>query len=295
MFGAHFTLRPIDNRRKGRKIMQGVQDLSNFTWVIIVGIVAACVVWSQLKESKNKKLAQTGADLQRLRDAVARVLPGETGYTVAYAHYEDVQHSGRSTRTTYYAYAVAFDATRLWIIPIGFKKEEILPGKPYLASGNTGMADVSPKKHKGEVNGVSITLRNKMGESPIHIEVDVWNTRKDRFHHLNVYQQQEFDQFYTFITGMAETVARENADLKELMDEKANKQNAKSGTILGILGILTCWTCIIGLIFGGVGLLCAPKPSETGGKAKAPYLLSLIATILSVLSGVMILVAIFQS
>ena len=58
--------------------MQGVQDLSNYLWLIIVGIVAICVIWSNLKESKNKKLAQTGADMQRLKDAVARVLPGET-------------------------------------------------------------------------------------------------------------------------------------------------------------------------------------------------------------------------
>lgn len=274
--------------------MQGVQDLSNFTWVIVVGIVAVCVIWSQLKESKNKKLAQTGADMQRLKDAVARVLPGETGYNVVYAHYEDVQHYGRSTRTTYYAYAVAFDATRLWIIPIGFKKEEILPGRPYLASANTGMMDVRPTMKNGELKNISVTLRNKMGESPTQFEVDVWNTRKDRFHHVNVYQPEECAQFHTFITGMAETVSKENEDLKALMDEKALKQNSKSGMILGILGILTSWTVIIGLIFGVVGLICAPKPSETDGKAKAPYVLSLMATILSVFSAVMIAVAIMS-
>ncbi|MBD5101263.1 MAG: hypothetical protein HDT27_00925 [Subdoligranulum sp.] len=273
--------------------MQGVQDLSNYAWLIIVAIVAICVAWSQMKESKNKKLAQTGADMQRLKDAVARVLPGETGYNVVYAHHEDVQYYGRSTRTTYYAYAIAFDATRLWIIPIGFKKEEILPGKPYLASANTGMMDVNPTVKKGELKSISVTLRDKTGESPTFFDVDVWNTRKDRFHHVNVYQAEEAAQFQTFVTGMAETVAKENEDLKALMDEKAKKQNSKSGIILGILGILTCWTCIIGLIFGGVGLLCAPKPSETDGKAKAPYVLSLIATILSVFSGVMLLVVIF--
>ena len=275
--------------------MQGVQDLSNYTWVIVVGIVVICVIWSQLKESKNKKLAQGGADMQRLKDAVARVLPGETGYTVAYAHYEDVQHYGRSTRTTYYAYAVAFDATRLWIIPIGFKKDEILPGKPYLASSNTGMVDINPSMKNGELKSVTVILRNKMGEAPTHFDVDVWNTRKDRFHHLNIYQPEECAQFHTFITGMSETVSKENADLKELMDEKARKQNSKSGIILGILGILTSWTCIIGLIFGGVGLLCAPKPSETDGKAKAPFILSLMATVLSLLSGLMIVLAIMRS
>lgn len=275
--------------------MQGVQDISNYTWLIIVGIVAVCVIWSNLKESKNKKLAQTGADMQRLKDAVARVLPGETGYTVAYAHYEDVQHYGRSTRTTYYAYALAFDASRLWIIPVGFKNNEILPGKPYLASDNTGMADVTPHMKKDELQGVTVILRNKMGEAPTHIDVDVWNTRKDRFHHLNICQPEECRQFHTFITGMAETVAKENEGLKELMDEKANAQNAKSGKILGILGLCTCWTGIIGLIFGGIGLLCAPKPSQTGGKATAPFILSLTATILSVLAiiGFFITISLF--
>lgn len=274
--------------------MEGIQEfLYNNAWLIVVGIVVVCVIWSSLKESKNKKLAQTGADMQRLKDAVARVLPGETGYTVAYAHYEEVEHYGRTTRTTYHTYAMAFDAERLWIIPLGYKNDEILPGRPYLASGNTGMADVSPRMKKDELKGVTVILRNKMGESPIHIDVDVWNTRKDRFHHVNVYQPEECAQFHKFITGMAETVSRENADLKELMDEKANAQNAKSGKLLGILGLCTFWMGgIIGLIFGGVGLLCAPKPSQTGGKATAPFILSLTATVLSVLVMVVIAVMI---
>lgn len=263
-----------------------------WAWLIIIGLVVLGVIYSSLKESRNKKLAETGEDLRRIKDAVARVLPGETGYTVAYAHYEDVSHYGRTTRTTYYAYALAFDAARLWIIPLGFQKNEILPGNPYLASENIGMADVKARAKNGVLYGVTVILRNKAGESPIHLDVDVLNTRKDRYHHVNVLQQEECEQFHAFITGVSETADKENADLKELMQEKASAQDARSGKILGILGIATFWTGLIGLIFGGIGLLCAPKPSKTGGRATAPFVLSLVATLLSLLTIVVFFVCV---
>lgn len=255
-----------------------------FAWLVIVGIVAICVIYTQLKEQKNKKLAATGEDMTRLQNVVASVLPGETGYTVAYAHHEDVQHYGRSTRTTYYTYALAFDATRLWIIPLGYQKNEILPNKPYLATGNIGMVNVNTTMKNGELKGISVVLRDKMGESPIFLEVDVLNTRKDRFHHVNILQPEECEKFSTFLASFSETVAKENEGLEELMKEKANAQGAKSGKTLGILSIATCWLFgFVGLIFGVVGLICSPKPSETGGKATAPFILNLVGTILSAL------------
>ena len=80
--------------------------------------------------------------------------------------------------------------------------------------------------------------------------------------------------------------------LKEELNLKSNKQNAKSGLILGILGILFSWTVIIGLIFGGIGLLCAPWPKSTGGKPKAPFITCCVALFLSLLSVVMFVIAI---
>ena len=44
--------------------MQGVQDISNYTWLIIVGIVAVCVIWSNLKESKNKLMNSPQTPIQ---------------------------------------------------------------------------------------------------------------------------------------------------------------------------------------------------------------------------------------
>jgi hypothetical protein len=264
--------------------MDNIESSGYIAWLIIVGIVAVCVIYSQLKEQKNEKLAASGEDMERLKGIVASVLPGETGYTVAYAHHEDVQHYGRSTRTTYYTYALAFDAARLWIIPLGYKKNEILPNKPYLATGNIGMVNVDTTVKNGELKSVSVVLRDKMGESPIFLEVDTLNTRKDRFHHVNILQPEECEKFSTFMASFSDTVAKENEGLEELMKEKANAQGAKSGKTLGILSLATFWIFgFVGLIFGIVGLIVSPKPSATGGKATAPFIMNLVGTILSAL------------
>lgn len=265
-------------------------------WLVIVGIVAVCVIYTQLKEQKNKKLAATGEDMARLQNAVASVLPGETGYTVAYAHHEDVQHYGRSTRTTYYTYALAFDAARLWIIPLGYQKNEILPNQPYLATGNIGKVDLNTTVKNGELKSISVVLRDKMGESPIFLEVDALNTRKDRFHHVNILQPEACEKFSAFMAGFADTVAKENEGLDELIKEKAIAQGTKSGKTLGILSLATCWIFgFVGLIFGIVGLISSPKPSETGGKATAPFVMNLVGTILSALFMAGMLFAIIAS
>lgn len=248
---------------------------------ILLGI--GMLIYGHLKKKKNMALAENGEDMARLQQAVAQVLPGEAGYQVAYAHYEKVEYYGRSRRTTYYCYALAFDANRLWVIPLGFNKESIRPAAPSVITKDAlGAAKVEPRMKDGVLKGFSATLRDKNGENPVFFDVDVMNTQDDRFHHLNIAQQHECDQLYEFMTGIAQTVAAENSDLQVQMDEKAFAQAKKSGMTLGVLGILTCWTGLIGLIFGGMGLLVVPKPSATGGKAIPAYILCLASTILSV-------------
>ncbi len=251
---------------------------------ILVGIGVVVFIWEQIKGKKNDQLATTGEDKERLKSAVALVLPDETGYEVAYGHWEKVEYYGRSRRTTYYTYALAFNAEKMWMIPLGYEKDKILPGRPVLITKDSlGKADVTPHEKNGELIGVSLVLRDKDGKSPVNLDVDVKNRRSDSYHHVNIDQPEECDAFRRFITGMSDVVAQENAGLDARMKDEADKQAAKGARTLGILGLVTCWTGILGLIFGGIGLLTAPKPKDTGGKAGAPFILCLVATIISAL------------
>lgn len=90
--------------------------------LIFAAIIAAIWIYIVIREKVNLRRAATGEDKERLRRAVAQVLPGESGYQVAYGHYEDVQHYGRKKITTYYCYGLAFDASRIWVMPLQFEK-----------------------------------------------------------------------------------------------------------------------------------------------------------------------------
>lgn len=270
---------------------------NNLVMIVVAAIVIICVIYERLKEKKNVGLAQSGEDMQRLSEAVAKVLPPEAGdYEVIYAHHEDVQHYGRSTRTTYYTYGVAFGDDKLWVVPLGYNKNEIQPARPAcFTHENLGVTVLDPTLKNGELKKLSVTLRDKNGANPVFFEVDPMNTRKDRFHHVNIAQQQECDAFRAFMEGLANTVTSENTDLEERMQSDSVAQSVKSSRTLGILGILTCWTGIIGIIFGGIGLLASPKPSETGGKACLGRVLCLVSTILSALVIVAFIITIAMS
>lgn len=254
----------------------------------LVVIIAIWLIGGRMKENKNRGLAQSGADMERLKQAIARVLPQEeSGYQVAYAHWEDVQHYGRSTRTTYYTYGVAFGNDKLWVVPLGYNKEEIRPSAPAcFTSENTGVLDVEPRMKNETLTNLKLTLRDKNGANPTYLEFEPMNTRKDRFHHVNIAQQQECEQLLQFAQTLSGTVDQEHEGLKDRMQNDSILQSKKSSRTLGILGILFCWTCFVGLIFGGIGWLASPSPADTDGKPCAGRVLCIIATVLSVLSGI---------
>ena len=71
--------------------------------VLVVAVIAVLVVcYTRIKGKRNLRKAESGEDLDKLKNLVAKALPGESGCQVAYAHWEKVERMGRSTRTTYY-------------------------------------------------------------------------------------------------------------------------------------------------------------------------------------------------
>lgn len=58
---------------------------SKLIWIIVV-IAAAAAVYIFMREKINLRKAAGGEDKERLKKAVARALPGESGYQVAYGH-----------------------------------------------------------------------------------------------------------------------------------------------------------------------------------------------------------------
>lgn len=253
--------------------------------LLVAAFVVIFAIYSLVKRQKNMAALQTGEDMEKLKEAIRKVLPGESGYKVAYAHYERSETYGRRTTTYYYSYGLAFDAARMFIVPLKFEKDQILPQSPALiTSDNVGVAEVKEVKKQDQLKEVYMTIRNKDGQNPVEFYVTAQNLKSDRFHHFNILQQEECEAFARFAGTLAQKVTEENGELRERMANEAIASGSKSSKTLGILSIVFCWLFIAGIIFGIIGLLCAPKPKETG-KPVPGFILSLVGTILSLVIG----------
>lgn len=257
--------------------------------IIFVLIVVAVFVYVNLKEKANLKKAANGEDKERFEEALRKAM-GERleghDYTFVYAHYEDVQYYGRSRKTTYYHYGLAFDSERLWIMPLRFERELVMPDKPVLATGEMlGLVNVTERvsKKTGKVDFVFATLNDKDGKKLVELTVNAVNTKEDRFHHLNLLQEEECDRFYQFISALAGKVSEENADLPDRLKAEENAKKAKNARIEAIIGLVFAIVFpFIGLILGLCAIATAPKPKATGGKWGLPLILGIVATVLSV-------------
>lgn len=261
-------------------------DQQTIRGIIIVAVIVAVIfLYVKIREWINLGKARTGEDQELLRQTVQRALSGETGYQVAYAHWEKVEHFGRRTRTTYYCYALAFGNGALWVFPLRREKNEVKLAQPVkLTSELLGIAQVqSTANRDGEVRQVSIVLADKDGQEFLTCNVDHTNTREDRFHPFNIIQPEACEQFSRFMTSFSAQVSRENEGLEDRVREENNRTYGKRALILGIVGIFLSVFPLLGLVVSGIGLLIAPKPGDTGGKLTAPLIVCIISVALSIL------------
>lgn len=216
--------------------------------LIFAVIIAAIWIYMVVREKINLRKAATGEDKERLRRAVAQALPGESGYQVAYGHYEKVERYGRKTITTYYCYALVFDTSRLWVMPLRFEKNMILTGEPVQVTRDMlGVAEVSVTNDKeGKARRVDCTLYDPDGVPFLDCVVEVQNTREDSYHHVNILQVEECARFGQWMEALAAQVNRENDELQAQIHTTAT--STRKASLLGTFGI------VFGIVFPPVGL-----------------------------------------
>lgn len=258
--------------------------MREYAFPILVAVLAIWAVYTIIRRHRNLSAAQEGEDMVQLKEAVAKALPNESGYQVICARYERSTHSGRTTTIYHYTYAVAFDALRMWVIPLGFEKDNIRFQTPILITGDQlGLVEVTEKRKRDQISRVNVKLRDKEGRSPLEFYADAQLLRVDRFHHFNISQQEELERFAGFICSFAQKVNSENVPLQERMADETLTLSGKRSKILGVLSILGCWTSLAGIILAGIGLVIAPKPKDTGGKPETGFILCCVGLTLSLL------------
>ena len=248
--------------------------------LVCVAIVAAIAVYVVAREKINLRKAAGGGDRERLEKAVAQALPGEGGYQVAYGHYEKVEQVVRKTITTYFCYALAFDATRIWVIPLDFDRGAVLPGKPVLVTGDVRITNGK----EGRVRRVDCSLYDKNGASILDCVVEASNTKDDRFHPVNITQEEECARFGWMIESMADRANRENAGLREQVHAAA--ASARKAHVFGMISAAFALLPPIGIALGVAGLRHAKK-SRVGNQLTVDLVLCRTALVINSIFAVL--------
>lgn len=224
-------------------------------WALIVG----AVVWYYaVKRSNNLKAAQSGEDKESLRRAVEPLLGGDGDYRILYSHWEETEHYGRTTRITYYRYAIAFKDRMLCVFPLNIDKktQEIRASQPTVFTPeNLGKVTVITNQKNGEVKHMDIWLYDKQGATLSELDVDAENLRKTRYFPVNISQKEECAAFESFMNSFTQSVSAANPGIEDVI--KANNKMG-TATLFGVFGaILSITGAIAGIFFPPVGIVLA--------------------------------------
>lgn len=233
--------------------------MDDSVWIVLCFVVAV-VIYVIVKDHMNMRKATTGEDQERLKVAVAQAIPGEYGYRVAYGHHETIEHYGRKKITTYYCYGIAFDDHRIWVMSLHFEDDRIITGEPVLITQDQlGVVNTKIINDKeGNAIRVEVTLYDMNGKAFLDCLVEDNNTKDDRYHHVNIIQKEECNQFAKLMESIATKVNHDNADLKERVHtDQANMRTCTKYTILGIF---------FGVFFPPFGLFSSIKALQYANK-----------------------------
>ena len=229
--------------------------MTSIIWLLIVGAVVCYYV---VKGSTNRKAAESGEDKERLRRAVEPLLGGDGDYRILYSHWEKTEYYGRTTRITYYRYAIAYKDQMLCVFPLHIDKKtrEIQASQPTVFTPeNLGKVTVITNQKNGEVKHMDIWLYDKQGQTLSELDVDAVNLRKTRYFAVNIAQKEECVAFESFMNSFVRSVAAANPGIEDVI--KANNK-AGAASSFGIFGaILSVIGAVAGIFFPPVGIVLA--------------------------------------
>lgn len=160
-------------------------------WGILIAIAVAYVL---IREKINLKKAATGEDKERISNIFKKILPDSwNNYKLAFARWEEKEYHGRRTITRYWSYAIAFSWDEMHVVPLLCEDREIRYKESFLVT----------KDSLGMVNGKKgenwMTLYDENRKEILTLEVEAKNTKSDKFHPVNIIQEEEAAAFTRLI------------------------------------------------------------------------------------------------
>lgn len=244
-------------------------------WAAVIGYLVYRLV---IKKNKNRQEAEGGADKGRYQSAVKELLKEPESFRLAYAHWEERESYGRTVKTTYHRYGLAFRDRTLCVFPLGIDKKtrEVQAGRPVVFTPeNLGKVTVKTVEKDGGVERLEIWLGDKQGHVMQELTVDGENLRKNRWFPVNIFQREECGELQRFIDGLVQQVARENPGVDALIQAEGNEGIGVIGAVVsGIGAVFALFFPPAGLVVCLIGLVMSLVSKLKGAKSKRWLLIS---------------------
>lgn len=179
-------------------------DTNTWTYILMGVAVVAVAVYVVMKEKANDKKALSGEDKKALTRVMNKITPPEESCTVAYATWEWTTFQGKSKTTQYWYYGIAFNSERIYIAPLSYDGGDISYKNPFiLEKEDIGMVNSRP----GEI---WVELYDKNQQEIISLMTVPENLNDDRFHPVNILQEEEHKAFIAWKDAWMEEINAAN-------------------------------------------------------------------------------------
>ncbi len=173
--------------------------------VIFVAIVIVGVIFMYVKEYFDKKKGFDSQEKHALKDIFQKLMPDGTA---VYASWYETTRNGNTKITKYWYYGIGFNDNELCVVPLSIDKGELSYSKHFtITKEDLGMITCNLNKKD---NMYSATLYDKERKEILQIAVKDSNTKEDKFHPVNIQQQEETNAFGAWLEAWQEEVNRVN-------------------------------------------------------------------------------------
>lgn len=170
----------------------------------LVIMVAIATVYVLVRDKINKKKASTGEERETLWNLLQRAVPDVQNYTRAYAYWEWTTYQGKTRKTTYWYYGIAFNSEQLFVVPLSCAGGDISYSEAFcIRKADLGMVNSKP-------NAAWAEFYDKNLNEIISLSVFGENLKDDKYHPLNILQEEEAKKFAAWKDGWMESINAAN-------------------------------------------------------------------------------------
>ena len=149
---------------------------------MVVGLLVVIFIFVTIKDKINRKKAETSGDKEAVLNIMKKVVPDLENYVGAYGRWEWTTYQGRSQRTSYWYYGVAFNNERIYVVPLSCEAGDFSYSGSFCIE-KKDVAIVNSKK-----GAAWVELYDMHQKELLSLMVLAENLKDDKYHPVNILQ-----------------------------------------------------------------------------------------------------------